>query len=278
MKKVISILLILFFSVTSLFSQSDPFEVEITGEGQPILLLPGFTCTGDVWKETVAVLSETYECHVFTLAGFGNVAPVETPWLPKIKDGLIEYVKKNKLTSPIIIGHSLGGTLGLWMSSLEPTLFEKLIIVDAIPSAGALMIPDFSPEKMAYDTPYNNRLLSMNDSDFKEMASQMAAFMSLNKDKHTQITDWMLEADRNTYVYGYTDLLKLDLRETIENIKIPVVLLAATYPNKEIVKANYDKQYARLKNLTVFYADDSAHFIMYDQPEWFMNHIKKQLK
>ncbi|NAS31571.1 alpha/beta fold hydrolase [Flavobacteriaceae bacterium R38] len=277
MKKIISVFTFLLFSIIS-FSQHDPFKVNVVGEGNPILLFPGFACTGEVWKETVEGLSQHYECHVFTFAGFGDVPPVETPWLSRIKDGVVNYVKKNALKEPVIIGHSLGGTLGLWMSSTEEKLFKKLIIVDGLPSVGALMIPNFDATTIVYDNPFSKRQLAMNDEEFKAMAVQTASFMSLNKEKHKQIINWILKADRETYVYGYTDLLKLDLREDMKKVKIPVVLLAATYPNKEMIKSNYDKQYKYLQNLEVFYADNSAHFIMYDQPEWFINQVKAQLE
>jgi len=276
MKKVIYIIVFFMFN-TAVFSQEYPFKVEVIGKGAPVLLLPGFTCTGAVWEETVEDLSQKYECHVFTFAGFGDVPAVETPWLSKIKNGIVTYVNKENIKQATIIGHSLGGTLGLWMSSTEQDLFKKLIIVDALPSTGALIIPNFDASTVVYDNPYSKQQLAMNDKEFKAMATQMASFMSLNKKKHLQIIDWILRADRKTYVYGYTDLLKLDLRKDIEKIKIPVVLLAATYPNKEIVKENYTKQYKLLKNIEIFYADDAAHFIMYDQPTWFLEQINNAL-
>ena len=42
-------------------SQDYPFKVEVKGKGEPVLLFPGFTCTGEVWEETVkenAVLTQ----------------------------------------------------------------------------------------------------------------------------------------------------------------------------------------------------------------------------
>jgi pimeloyl-ACP methyl ester carboxylesterase len=84
-------------------------------------------------------------------------------------------------------------------------------------------------------------------------------------------------SDRKTYVNGYTDLLKLDLRDELDNINVPVVILAATHPNKEMMQKNYDKQYRNLKNYEIFYAENSAHFIMYDRPEWFLTQIKKAI-
>ncbi|WP_394974378.1 alpha/beta fold hydrolase [uncultured Croceitalea sp.] len=272
------ILSILFLSI-SVNSQNKVFEVNVIGKGNPILLFPGFTCTGEVWKDLVTEISKTNECHVFTFAGFGDVAAIEKPWLPKIKEAIIDYVEQQNLNNPIIIGHSLGGALGLWLATDENHPYSKLIVVDALPSTGALMMPNFNSENIAYESPWNNQLLGMNEVSFEKMASQMAAGMTLNTKKQQQITDWIIQADRETYVYGYTDLLKLDLREDIAKIEIPVKVLGATHPyGLEMAKATYEKQYKNLKGYEIEFAEGSAHFIMYDKPEWFLEKIVAALK
>lgn len=279
MKKVISILSLIFLLVNQhAFSQYAEFEVTVTGKGDPVLLIPGFTCTASVWDDTVAVLSENYECHVFTLAGFGEVPAIDLPWLPKIKEGLIRYVKEKNLKKPTVIGHSLGGSLALWMASEEDNLFKKLIVVDALPSIGALMIPNFDAETIVYDNPFSTSILNMDEKSFSAMADQMASFMSLNKEKHAQLKEWILKTDRETYVHGYTDLLKLDLRVVISKIDIPVTILAATSPNKEVIIAQYEKQYQKMEQKRILYADNAAHFIMFDQPGWFLESVISELK
>lgn len=280
MKTIKKILLgtILFFSI-SINAQEKAFEVKIIGEGDPVLLFPGFTCTAEVWDDLVKELSKTKTCHVFTFAGFGGVPALETPWLPKIKEGLEEYISENKLENAILIGHSLGGSLALWLGTDAKYQFNKIIVVDALPSVGALMMPNFNKENIVYNNPYSKQLLEMDDEAFEKMASQYAVGMSLNKEKHAQIKAWILEADRKTYVHGYTDLLKLDLREDIAKIKSPVTILGATHPfGEENVKKTYEEQYKNLSNYNINYAKESAHFIMYDQPEWFINTIKTELE
>ena len=274
-KKLLFAFLIL--CTLSITAQDNPFKVDVVGTGEPILLFPGFACTGDVWNDTVSELSKNYECHVFTFAGFGNVPAVEKPWLPKIKEGVLAYISENELENPILIGHSLGGALALWMAT-ESSSYKKLIVVDALPSTGALMMPDFKSEYMVYDSPYNKQLLEMNDADFENMAIQMAGSMTSNKSKQLQIKDWMLQVDRETYVYGYTDLLKLDLREDLSKINTPVTILAATEPyGLEMAKSTYDTQYKALNDYTVEFANGSSHFIMYDQPKWFIENLKNVL-
>jgi pimeloyl-ACP methyl ester carboxylesterase len=160
----------------------------------------------------------------------------------------------------------------------ESDEFNKIIIVDALPSTGALMMPNFKSEYIVYNNPYNAQLLNMDDSSFAKMTIQMAEGMTLNESKKEQIQKWMQQADRGTYVYGYTDLLKLDLRDSIKNIKVPVTILAATEPYGEAtVKQTYLDQYKNLEVYHIKFAAKSAHFIMFDQPEWLLNAIKSEL-
>lgn len=273
------VLAIALFIFTFGNSQGNPFKVEVVGKGEPILLFPGFTCTGAVWNDLVKELSQKNECHIFTLAGFGDVEPIAKPWLPKIKKGVEAYISKSKLKNVTLIGHSLGGVLALWMAAEDNANIKKVIVVDALASTGALMMPNFKSENIVYENPYNKQLLEMDAVKFREMAKQMAASMTMNKEKHKQLENWIANTDRETYVYGYTDLLKLDLREDISKINVPVTILAATQPyGKEAAKKNYTEQYKNLKDYKLLFAEESGHFIMYDKPTWFIEQVKNELK
>lgn len=278
MKTLFRLSLLFSLAVISLQAQNAAFQVRVTGEGDPVLLFPGFTCTGDVWEETVTSLSQKYECHVFTFAGFGEVPPLkrETPWLTQVKEGVEDYVDTHNLNQPHLIGHSLGGSLSLWLAAENTMLYGRLVIVDGLPSIGALLMPNYDSKNISYENPYNTQLLEMDEKAFDAMANQMATGMTQNESKREQIVQWMKQSDRYTYVYGYTDLLKLDLRESISGIKNPVTILGATFPyGKEIATNTYKTQFKALGTYDLRMAEGSAHFIMYDKPEWFDEQIKK---
>lgn len=277
MKKLFLALFIFLSTSNDIDAQQQAFTVKVTGKGNPVFLFPGFTCTAEVWNETIASIAKTNECHAFTFAGFGNVPAIDTPWLPVIKQQVIDYVKTKRLKNITIIGHSLGGTLGMWLASSQVDMFKKLIVVDGLPCSGALMMPNFNANSMTYNNPYSKQQLAMDSASFVAMAGQMATGMCLNKSKHQQVIDWMVMADRKTYVYGYIDMLRLDLRDDLANIKIPVVVLAATFPSKEVVEKTWNSQLAKLPNKTIYYAENAAHFIMYDQPQWLINKVKEAL-
>jgi len=272
------ILILIFFISGLVYGQHQSFQVELYGNGDPILLFPGFGCPGTVWEDVVTELSKTNECHVFTFAGFGNVPPIEKPWLPKIKEEILTYISDNNLGQITLIGHSLGGALSLWLGTETGLDLKNIITVDALPSTGALMMPNFNSEMIVYDNPYNKQLLELSNDSFEAMASQMASGTVLNEEKKEIIKDWLVHTDRETYVYGYTDLLKLDLRTDISRITVPVTVLAATKPyGLEAVKNTNADQYKNLKNYEIKFAEESAHFIMFDQPEWLLEAIKMEL-
>lgn len=275
--KSILLAVFIFLISKSVFSQT-AFKVNVKGKGDPILLFPGFGCTGEVWNETVTELSKKHECHIFTFAGFGTVPPIENPWLSTIKNQVILYVKTKKLNNATLIGHSLGGTLSLWLASEEPNMFKKLIIVDALPASAALMIPNYSGEVIPYENPQSKMMLAMDQKSFRTMNAQFTSYLCLNKEKQKNINAWMDIADRKTYVYGYIDMLNLDLRKELAKIKIPVVILAATTPDLTTVQNTYKAQYENLPSVKIYYAANSAHFVMYDQPEWFMEKVKLEVQ
>ena len=262
--------------VTSIHAQKS-FNVLVKGKGEPVYLFPGFGCTGELWNETVEELSKTHECHIFTFAGFGDVAPIETPWFSTIKEEIIAYTKSNKINKPTLIGHSLGGTLSYWLAATEPNLFKKVIAVDALPCSAALMIPNYNGEKIPYENPQSKMMLQMDDAAFKGMNAQQVQFMCINQEKQKVILEMMNKADRKTYVNGYIDMLNLDLREEIAKIKVPVVILAATFPDKATVEKTYQAQFEKLPSVKIFYAENAAHFVMYDQPEWFLKNLTENV-
>lgn len=277
MKSLIVSLALVFIVNFSLLAQISSIQVEVVGQGDPVLLLPGFTCPGEVWAETVEKISRNHECHLVSYAGFGDVPAIDSSWLHTVKKDIDQYIQENKFVKLSIVGHSMGGTLALWLASEKQFDIKKLLIVDALPCMGAMMIPNYSSDKISYNTEYNNNLLKMSDEEFRGMAMNFAVFMSKSASKHQQIVDWMTKADRKTYVYGYTDLLKLDLREDIKNIESQVVILAAANPSKRMVEGVYNNQFAALESKEIVYIENSAHFIMFDQFEIYMNELKQLL-
>lgn len=258
------------FCSLPMFAQSNAIKVQVKGEGIPVLFLPGFACSGAVWNSTINQLSPGMQAHVVTYAGFDGVAPIEMPWYPALKAALIAYVQQLKAQQVYVVGHSMGGNLATELAASLPEKVTKIVLVDAIPCMREVMMPGVPAESIVYDAPYNQQMIKMDSTAMQQYARMMAGNMTNNKEAAETITQWAMQADRTTYVYGYVDLLKLDLRNELPKIKADVLILGAPFPNKEIVAANYAKQYAQLAQKQMEFASNSKHFIMYDAPEWLI--------
>jgi pimeloyl-ACP methyl ester carboxylesterase len=163
----------------------------------------------------------------------------------------------------------MGGNLAIDIASELPNRVSEIVIVEALPCMREVMMPNVPAESLFYESPYNKQMLEMDDQKFKNMASMMASNMTLNKEKMDILTNWILEADRKTWVYGYTDLLKLDLRNVLSKIKCETLIIGASFPDVKIAKKNYENQYLNLTNKKIVMASNSKHFVMFDQPKWF---------
>lgn len=273
MKKFIITVGMITVIAAALFGQNHAIRVSKEGNGSAILFFPGFTTPGSVWKETVKSLKGKYQSHLLSYAGFNGIAPIKMPWYESIKNETLQYIANENLSDIIIIGHSMGGTLAIDIAATIPAKVKKIILVDALPCMRDLMMPGVSADQIKYESPYNQQMLKQTPEVIAQNAKMMAEFMTMTKEKVDTLVRWSTIADRETFVYGYTDLLKLDLRDTLAHVTAKTLILGASFPDEKTVAATFEKQFAKLRNRTLTIAPASKHFIMFDQPQWFYDQV-----
>jgi hypothetical protein len=79
------------------------------------------------------------------------------------------------------------------------------------------------------------------------------------------------------------DLIATDLRQDIERIKSPTLVLGTwiaykEYTTRAAVENTFKTQYQKLTGVTIEVADTARHFIMYDDPKWMFERMEKFLK
>ncbi len=281
MKKILTCLIAL-LSFNAGNSQLKAFKVEITGKGQPVILIPGYSCSGDVWKETVQHLQSRYECHVLTLAGFAGTPAIDAPVLKSVRDEIIKYTREKKLYKPVLIGHSLGSFMALWVSSTAPDLFGKLVCVDGMPFLSALNDPAANADSLKVNPMYNPATAIKNfenlpNDGFIEYTAKAMNSQVSDTAKARMIATWQYLSNRRTLALTLLDLATTDLRKDIVRIKQPILVLGSIYMTKENSYKLIGEQFKGAKQVTIHVAD-SKHFIMYDQPLWFYKEIDQFLQ
>ena len=262
--------------------QAKSFEVKVTGKGQPIILIPGYSCSGEVWKETVAHLQSKYECHVITLAGYAGVTAIDTPVLKTVKDDLVKYIHEKKLKHIILMGHSLGAFMSLWVAGEIPAEIDKIICVDGVPAIAAMMNPAINYDSLRR-SPFMNAEMAANNfkaipsENYIQNTAKAMLYQVSDSARATQIATWSSLCDRKTLGYTIVEISATDLRPQLKKITCPVLILASTYGTAESSNKIMNEQYANLPNKKIMVAA-SKHFIMYDAPEWMYKQVDEFLK
>lgn len=270
---VIVILISISFNVSAK-EKTYLFDVEKTGSGdQSIIFIPGFSCSGDVWDETVADYKDNYTCYVLTMAGFAGTAPQTNPTFTGWENSIAEYIQDNNITKPIIIGHSMGGGLAMALAADYPDLIGKIVVVDALPCLAAIMDPSFKSKENNDCSEIVTSITSASDDEFYQMQKKNIPMLLADTSKSELVIGWSVKSDRTTFAEMYCDFSNTDLREKISNIKFPaLILLEASFAN---FKSGIEEQYKNLKTADLQYADKGLHFIMFDDKEWYDNQLKK---
>src|SRR5262245_22954960 len=93
---------------------SGALAVEQLGDhGQSLIFIPGLASGSWVWRDTAERLRATHTVYLVTLPGFDGRAPVAGATLETLAQDLRSLIETRKIDRPVLIGHSLGGTLGL---------------------------------------------------------------------------------------------------------------------------------------------------------------------
>jgi len=253
------------------------FAVKVTGKGPPVILIPGFSCSGAVWDGTVAHLKDHYQCHVLTLAGFGGGPRVPEPFLETVRNDLATYIREQKLDHPIIIGHSLGGFIALWLASHDPDLPGPLIIVDSLPFLPASFITNATAQSATPMAEQIRKAMAVPRPQFVTNSEESVKMMVTGQADYERIMTWVKMTDPQAGGDAMYDLFTTDLRGEIGQIQSPTLVLGTwiaykKYTTRAAAEATFRRQYAQLKNCKVVMAD-TRHFIMLDDPKWFYQQV-----
>ena len=256
--------------------QPTAFSVKVSGSGRPVLFIPGFPCSGNVWDATVAHLGGKVQAHVLTLAGFaGEPAPADlTQVLPVVHAQIVEYIRANKLAKPIVIGHSMGGFLALWLASTKSADLGGVIDVDGLPFFAAIIDPKATEATAAPAAKaQGDELAAMTQAQF---AAHMQTFLGRG------ITDAAVAArvvadagtsDPKLAAVAFREMLGKDLRPGLANITTKVTVIAASDQGPDVSRAGLEAawhaQIDAIPGVELKFVDGAKHFVMLDQPAAF---------
>jgi pimeloyl-ACP methyl ester carboxylesterase len=230
------------------------FVAKVTGSGRPVIFIPGLGCPGEMWDGTIDKLHGV-QAHVLTLAGFAGRPPVKPPLAATVRKELVRYIRGNKLDKPILVGHSMGGTIAYWVAETAPDLIGGAIVVDAGPA-----LSDTDP---ATARALRNMWAQAGDDELPEQVKTAYSGMVADPAHIAPFIDAIAKSDRQTMGDSIFELVKTDLRPQLAQIHAPLLLVLADGGYGSL----YRTQIAAVPNHDVVVVPKTKHFVMLDAPD-----------
>lgn len=249
--------------------------------GRPIILIPGLEGGPWVWERTIADLEKNHVVYAVTLAGFdGMPAPKDNAHLlDQASSALLALIDQQKLDHPVLVGHSLGGTLALRFAGEHGQRIAGVVAVDGLPILPGMdrMTPE---QRKAAAEGIRAQMGNATPDEFQASTlSYMKTVGVIDPALAERYAALNARSDAKATAAYMAEDMAADYRPGLKQAQVPTLEISPYYaPDfskppmqfSEQQKADYYRQLlSDAPDAKVVSIAPARHFVMLDQPERF---------
>lgn len=271
--------------------QVGTLEFERHGDhGRPVILVPGLEGGPWVWKDTIARLEKDHVVYAVTLAGFdGMAAPArKTGLMDQADASLLALIEQQHVDKPVLVGHSLGGTLALRFAGEHAALIAGVVAVDGLP-----ILPGMDQigagQRQALAARARMQMAAMTPAQFRAAAlAYMQHVGTIGPKLAAQYAPMNARSDVAATAEYATEDMTADYRSLLKQASVPILEISPYYapdfakPPLQFSAAQkvayYHGLLADAPHAKVVSIAPSRHFVMLDQPAKFQQALTRFLK
>ncbi|WP_327140403.1 alpha/beta fold hydrolase [Nocardia sp. NBC_01327] len=263
-------------------------QVERAGTaGSALILLPGSMCGPWEWRSTIEALRRDHTVYAVAFPGFDDApAPADTSDLiGRYTDEVVALISAQHLNKPIVIGHSIGGTIALHLAATHPDLLAAVVAVDGLPVfPGTEDIPAQQRTQSADAIAATTRTAQTPDAKLVFARNYMRSTGVIDPALADRYAPMMARSDFTTAAAYLREDLLIDNRAELAAATIPIWEIAPYYAPSDRPdstaedKVSYYRELLRAApHVTVVPMQPSKHFVMLDQPGVFADTLHRIL-
>ena len=235
-------------------------EYHVYGSADPaVVLIHGWSCDGNYWKEQIAPLKAKYTVVTVDLAGHGASGANRTDWsMGNFGEDVAAVVRQIHNQKVVLVGHSMGAPVALEAARRIGDRVVGIIAVDSFKSIGQPPMPDPQIEKML--KPFRDNFIGHT----REFVT--TGFFTPESDPkfiRKVAYDMSLEQPQ-VAVAAMQSLLKMDIDAVLPDIKAPIEAINSDLSPTD--EARIKKTLPSFKLITV---PKTGHFLMMEAADRF---------
>lgn len=280
MFRTIALAAALFASPAIAQFKSDRISVTTEGSGPDVVLVHGLASTRNVWKGTVERVPG-FRYHLVQIAGMGPNPPAgntQGAVVAPVAEEIARYIAEEKLKQPALIGHSMGGTIGMMVAARHPAAVSKLMVVDMHPFIGGMFgAADAEKARPIADAMRARSGKATPEERAKEREMTIVSMINTESERAGPIAESQA-SDPNAVANAFSELIVTDLRPELPAIKARTTVLYVTPKGAPFTDAQmdgiYKAAYTPIEGANLKRVPKAAHFIMLDAPDAFAEEVK----
>lgn len=238
------------------------------GSKPPLILLHGLTANGACWTDLAHALEGEYDVIMPDARGHGkSSAPEQGYRYEDLSNDVIGLIKAMKLSSPVLLGHSMGGLTAAFVASRMPGLLRGLILVDP-----TFLSPEYQRQVFESDIVEQHRQM-LN----KSMDELMAEGRKRHPDRSSETLELIARARLQTSIIAFEVLRppNPDYMQLVRRIDVRTLLVIG---DAGVVSPAVAAELQRINpKIHVEQIPEAGHGIQYDQPGRFAAVVKSFL-
>lgn len=204
-------------------------------------------------------------CRVFApdMPNFGESDYIDSADIDTYADYMADFIREMKLSTPIIVGHSLGGGVGMSIATRYPELISALVLVDSCAPDGLVTPEEHYPAIEAYKT---NR-------DFMHQGLAAVCPGLEDPDFLDQLTDQAMKMNPIAFSGNARALARFSVTGSTDRFTGPVLVI---YGEKDIIitEEMAEKTAAAFAASELEIISDVGHSVIVERPELFTESLQ----
>jgi pimeloyl-ACP methyl ester carboxylesterase len=239
------------------------------------------------YQDTIAAEAKSHAVYAVTLAGFDGVPIGATPSLGAAEASLVTLIAIEKLDRPVLIGHSLGGTLAMRFGEDRPDLVRGIVSVDGLTISPLLPLDAAPAERAAGAQRFTTFVANQDPAAFAAGAAKVMNDYVTDPALAKHAAALAARSDQQAVARYGGELQSTDLRPGLSKLTVPLLFVApipglplpsympasmASLSDEQRLGATlgfYTPLLTGAPNLKIVPISNSRHFVMLDQPAAF---------
>jgi pimeloyl-ACP methyl ester carboxylesterase len=249
---------------------------QVSDRGPAVIFIPGLASGTWAWADSIARLKPTHTIFAVTLPGFDGRKAVPGTTLAAIEEALRALITTKKIAHPVLVGHSLGGTLALRFATQHSDLIAGVVALEGLPVFPGT--ETVTGDRSALATRLRTQMGTPTPEQFAlQQTNYMVLIGSTDDATARRLAAFSARSDSMATADFAAQNIALDFRPDLVNIAVPVLEIAPFNPADgerigltEARKLDYYRSLLTgVKQLEVTSLSPARHFAMFDQPDAF---------